>query len=115
MECEDKWTDVEGGYNEVMRFFKTALEVSLLMNDEEKIKYCQKDNIVKLLESGHVVYSPFMIYRIKTEDKKCPLCGCSYTSYEKALSRRDNETYICSLCAAKEAVEDFVLYNENED
>jgi len=42
--------------------------------------------------------------------KKCPRCGQRKFHPIKtmnALSRRDNETYICSDCGVEEAMEDF--------
>lgn len=38
--------------------------------------------------------------------KVCPLCESVYTCYP-AVSRRDNKTYICSLCGMDEAMQDF--------
>ena len=35
----------------------------------------------------------------------CPKCNKPYTE-PPALSRRDNKTYICSVCGTKEALED---------
>ena len=42
-----------------------------------------------------------------TTPKKCPSCGNWFLSYP-ALSRRDNETYICPDCGVKEAMEDYM-------
>ena len=36
----------------------------------------------------------------------CPRCGKDYDGYP-ALSRVDNDTYICSACGTTEALEDF--------
>lgn len=36
----------------------------------------------------------------------CPKCNKRYTKGRGALSRRDNETEICSDCGYKEAIED---------
>jgi transcription elongation factor Elf1 len=41
----------------------------------------------------------------RTLVQTCPRCGKSYTEYP-ALSRRDNETDICSDCGNSEAFED---------
>lgn len=40
-------------------------------------------------------------------ERTCPVCGCRYSEYP-ALSRRDNETYICPDCGLTEALEDFL-------
>ena len=38
--------------------------------------------------------------------KKCPRCKKTIIDYP-ALSRKDNETFICSACGTAEAMEDF--------
>ena len=44
----------------------------------------------------------------------CPKCGRQVSEYP-ALSRRDNETYICSRCGEIEAFEDYAnAYKDNE-
>lgn len=47
--------------------------------------------------------------QIKILAQGCPRCGgvMRYRLATNALSRRDNETYICSPCGTLEAVEDF--------
>ena len=40
-------------------------------------------------------------------ERTCPVCGNRYSEYP-ALSRRDNETYICPECGVNEALEDFL-------
>lgn len=45
--------------------------------------------------------------------KKCPKCGNWFLSYP-ALSRRDNETYICPDCGVKEAMEDYMSSMKKE-
>jgi hypothetical protein len=44
----------------------------------------------------------------KTINKICPRCDKQYTGYP-ALSRRDNNTDICSSCGTEEAFIDFDL------
>ena len=53
-----------------------------------------------------------MPYDNKTP-KKCPKCGNWFLSYP-ALSRRDNETYICPDCGVKEAMEDYMSSMKKE-
>ena len=38
-----------------------------------------------------------------TTEKFCPRCGAKYTDYP-AVSRYDNETYICPACGVEEAM-----------
>jgi len=45
----------------------------------------------------------------------CPKCKSNYLHEEEArnaLSRRDNETYICSDCGTAEALEDMLGYGQ---
>lgn len=36
----------------------------------------------------------------------CPVCKKEVESWSMALSRKDNETFICSSCGVREAMED---------
>lgn len=47
------------------------------------------------------------------EIKKCPKCNKIINGYS-AISRRDNETEICSECGQLEALEDF-FKNQKEE
>ena len=40
----------------------------------------------------------------KTETKKCPICGRTYTGHT-ALSRKDDATPICPDCGVRQALE----------
>lgn len=48
--------------------------------------------------------------------KLCPSCNFYYLKGGAldALSRKDNKTYICSRCAQREALEEFVSFMEKE-
>lgn len=105
--CEDSWLVTE--FTEIERVFKSLRNVSEQMRNKDKVEYCSEKNVYDLLESGHVIYSPYYIYRIKTKDRKCPVCGANIPAFSEALSRRDNETYICSECGLSEAINDFSL------
>ena len=47
------------------------------------------------------------IPRRKVKKAKCPHCLKIYTEYP-ALSRKDNETEICSACGVREALQDIL-------
>jgi len=53
------------------------------------------------------------LVRNMKDEKKCPTCGSDDMKYP-ALSRRDNETKICSKCGTAEALEDFANRKKNE-
>lgn len=44
----------------------------------------------------------------------CPKCGKEYTGYP-ALSREDNETYICPDCGVREALQSIGVSGEEQD
>ena len=54
-----------------------------------------------MLEKGWNQMEPY-------NKEKCPRCKRKYRGYP-ALSRRDNETEICSDCGVAEALSDFIL------
>lgn len=45
----------------------------------------------------------------KCEKKKCPECGETYVGFS-ALSRIDNETYVCPDCGLRQALNDFIKH-----
>lgn len=57
------------------------------------------------IENGRTLELVKGFYRRKTNDEKCPLCASSITD-GGALSRRDNDTVICSICGTQEALDD---------
>ena len=48
------------------------------------------------------------------ELRVCPLCGKSY-SEPPALSRTDNETFICPDCGTRQALESIGISTEEQD
>lgn len=46
--------------------------------------------------------------------KKCPICKRRYIGIG-AISRKDNETEICSQCGTEEAIFDFIKYKRNTE
>ena len=49
-----------------------------------------------------------------TEMRTCPKCGRVYTDHP-ALSRLDNETFICPDCGTREALESMGISVEEQD
>jgi RNA polymerase subunit RPABC4/transcription elongation factor Spt4 len=49
--------------------------------------------------------------------KKCPVCKLNELREEgaNALSRKDNETEICSQCATKEAIEEWQEFKRQSE
>ena len=48
------------------------------------------------------------------ERKTCPICGFEITGVP-AISRKDNETEICSSCATAEALLEYFNYMETKE
>lgn len=50
-------------------------------------------------------------------EASCPRCGCQMHQNKamNALSRRDNKTYICSICGRHEALLDFARSQSPKD
>lgn len=50
----------------------------------------------------------------KTETKKCPICGRTYTG-RPALSRKDDTTPICPDCGVRQALEAAGITGEKQE
>lgn len=68
----------------------------------------EMDALLESLGKGEVVYFPLIKFRAVIGDETCVLCGATFEEGMGSLSRRDNETIICSNCGTAEALEDFV-------
>lgn len=64
------------------------------------------ENFIDKINRGRVAADMFCLYRKRTNDYKCPVCGASVPDGTEALSRRDNKTEICSDCGLREAFDD---------
>lgn len=101
--CEGKWEELD--LDEAVRLLDIAYKIS--KKSEERVReHLQKDLAFNLLQEGMVLRLPGLYIREKNDNPKCPRCGNSYEDGLGALSRRDNETEICSNCGTMEAIED---------
>ena len=48
------------------------------------------------------------------EERTCPKCGCAYTE-RPALSREDNETFLCPDCGIRESLETLGISKEEQE
>lgn len=48
------------------------------------------------------------------ESKICPICGNEYNGYP-ALSRADNEIYICTDCGLRQALQSLEISQEEQE
>lgn len=104
LRCEDKWEEIE---EEVaFKFIESAYKLSLECEKNPR-DFLKEESARKMLKEGQVIRLPFFFIREKNSKDKCPLCGCSFNYELGSISRRDNNTTICSNCGMKEALEDF--------
>jgi len=111
--CEDKW-EVKDYITEEFLKKNFGFVVGVLQSTDpnKSIDYYKWEYIKDLLEKGRVVEDPFMLYRVKSDLPRCPLCGGTYNeaTHEYSISRRDNKTKICPQCGIDEAFQD--LFDE---
>lgn len=115
--CENKWrmlseiTDIHPLELVKSRFSAMRKIVEENYPDKYYPIYEEKVFINQLL-LGKTIEDMMTIYRIHTDEKKCPLCGASILRGSYSISRKDNETLICSDCGLNEALEDLEDYRE---
>lgn len=111
--CEDKWRPLKDIVSDKspLEFIKIRFETLKKIVEEnhpnEYFPIYEEEVFTNALLLGKPIEDMLTIYRINTAYPKCLLCGASIFPNTGALSRRDNETIICSDCGLKEAIEDF--------
>lgn len=73
----------------------------------QKAELFEEENAKELLAQGKVLYTPMLLLRGVIGTKVCPFCGATFEEGMGALSRKDNETVLCSDCGTEEALEEF--------
>ena len=64
-----------------------------------------EDKALWAIRTGGTVDTPMLLFRL-AEGIICHICGAKFQDVAGALSRRDNQTRICSDCGMNEALED---------
>ena len=74
-----------------------------------------KENLLYIMERGVESWNTVSRVHLRMVRKKhiCPKCGNIIKNYP-ALSRRNNQTEICSNCGTLEAIEDFIKFQKKE-
>lgn len=103
--CEELWSPIDA--DKVQRFVKSNQETLTLTRPGEDVSFLDWENVEKALDNGRVIELMMMFVRKQTDLDKCPLCGSSIEEEVGSLSRRDNQTYICSICGENEARDDY--------
>lgn len=105
-QCEELWIE------EPIESFKQEListqKVLSMTQPDVDTTHLDWVEVKHTLSNGRSVELIKGYYRMKTDYPKCPLCASSMVDYNIAISRRDNETEICSICGAQEALDDAV-------
>lgn len=105
--CEGQWTQMEDNSIETLKKIFHSLRVVVeQLHPEEYYPVYEEEVFLNKLRLGQTVEDMYNVYRVKTNLEKCPICGSSIFEGTFAISRRDNETLICSRCGTKEAFED---------
>lgn len=99
--CEQEWQDVTE--DKVKKAFHSSKEVLKLTQPDTDLSQLEWEAVQPELLKGRVVRSMHFLCRMKTTDKKCPICGSSFKEEDAAISRIDNKTMICSVCGQREA------------
>lgn len=112
--CEDKWKTLQeiikndkSPFDFVKFRFETMKKIVEENHPNEYYPIYEEEIFINALLLGKPIEDMMTIYRVRTTYPKCPLCGASIFTNTGAISRRDNETMICSACGLKEAIEDF--------
>lgn len=101
--ASDKWipTTIENLKKEA----KSTQEVLKMTQPNLNTTHLNWEKMSRGIENGRTLELVKGFYRRITNDEKCPLCASSITD-GGALSRRDNNTVICSICGTQEALDD---------
>lgn len=108
--CEEKWEDFND-IKDLKSIFARLRRINEEIRPNKYYVYYEEEVFMNNLLLGKVVEDMFFAYRLKTNYDKCPLCGANIIG-GAALSRRDNQTNICSDCGTKEALEDIMSSRE---
>lgn len=103
--CEEFWEEMDE--EKVKKIATSNHETLQLTRPDEGVSFLEWANIEHKLTDGRVVELMNVFVRKRTSLDKCPLCGSSIADGTAALSRRDNQTEICSQCARDEAINEW--------
>lgn len=103
---KEGWVDTT--LEEVLDICETTKEVLMLTgNTSRPLAMFEKESVIEQLKSGKIISTPSLNFRAIVGDCTCPLCGATFEEEMGALSRKDNDTLICSTCGTEEAMQEF--------
>lgn len=113
--CENKWRNLKdiittnkAPLDFVKERFSTMRKIIEENYPNEYYPIYEEEVFTNALLLGKTIEDMMTIYRIRTNEMKCPLCGASIFGTRYAISRKDNKTHICPDCGLNESIEDFV-------
>jgi hypothetical protein len=105
------WVDTT--VEEVLSHCEMTREIIKETNDQvHQSELFEEETVLDQLKNGKVIYTPTILFRGVVGSEVCPLCGATYEDGMGSLSRKDNETVICSDCGNEEALGEF--FNEKK-
>lgn len=100
---------VESSLEEALQHCELTRDIIVETNDEvHKAEYLEEDYVTERLSEGKIVYTPMILFRGVVGTEVCPLCGSTFEDGMGSLSRKDNETVMCSDCGTAEAMSEFL-------
>lgn len=104
---------VKSSLEEALEHCKLTREIIQEANDEvHKAENFEEEYVKERLSEGKIVYTPMILFRGVVGTEVCPLCGSTFEDGMGSLSRKDNETFICSDCGTEEAMNE--LFSEKK-
>lgn len=103
-QCEGLWTPIP--LDKAQAFVSSTKRTLASTRPDEDASYLDWPHVKEALAAGRVVSLLPLLIRQVTDEPKCPLCGSSIPAGTAAVSRRDNQTTICSSCGLIEAMDE---------
>lgn len=116
--CEGEWIPFDSikpgvdAIEHLKTMFASLRNVVETMYPDEYYPAYEDEIFINKLKMGQTIQDMYNIYRVQTDFEKCSICGASIIPDTFAISRRDNETRICSECGTNEAIEDMLGIRE---
>lgn len=76
-------------------------------NTSRPLEMFDKEAVIEQLKSGKIISTPMLNFRAIVGDCTCPLCGATFDEGMGSLSRKDNDTLICTDCGTRESLEEY--------
>lgn len=100
---------VASSLEEAYQHCELTREIIKETNDQvHKEEHFEDEHVKERLSEGRIIYTPMILFRGVIGTEVCPLCGSTFKKGMGALSRKDNETVMCSDCGTEEAMSEYL-------